>query len=366
VLNASASARAATTGSQHSTLFSASADAGWDPDLFGANRAALRASLAQLAASADRAGSMRVTVASEVGVGYILLRSTQARLQLAREGLLSQQQTLQIVQWRQQAGLASELEVDQADAAAAQTAAQLPLLQSGEAQSAHALAVLTGQPPANLDELLAPTRPVPQCNATFALGIPADTLRQRADVRASEQLVSAAWAQVAQARASRWPDFTLSGSIGTSATRIAGLGTGASALSTLLASVTLPLFDGGARRATVRLRQAELQQASATHDAVVLAALADVEDTLAALRSDEPRASSLERAAASALSAATLAQLKFEAGLVDFQVVLDTQRTNLAAQDALAAARAQLASDEVRLYTALGGGWREESPWTTP
>jgi NodT family efflux transporter outer membrane factor (OMF) lipoprotein len=360
-VTALASVQAGTVGG-HSTgrVLQASAAGSWDPDVFGGNRSGLRASLATLQASADRVGDARVAVASEVGIGYILLRSTQSRLAIAAENLASQQETLQIVRWRTQAGLASELDVDQAATAAEQTAALLPLLQVSEAQARHALAVLAGRAPTALDGTLAAVQPVPSCDAGLALGIPADTLRQRADVRAAEQDVAAAWAQVAQARAARWPDFTLSGSLGTSAATVSALGTGAAAVSTLLASVALPLIDGGARRATVRLRQAALEQASVAYQATVLAALKDVEDALAALRGDEPRLQSLQRAATAALAADDLAQLQYRSGLVDFQVVLDTQRARLAAQDALASAQAQLGSDDVRLYSALGGGWREE------
>ena len=116
-----------------------------------------------------------------------------------------------MTQWRLQAGLVSSLDTEQARGAAEQTRAQLPALQTGVEQARHALAVLTGRPPAALGGTLSTAAPVPQAPDTLALSLPAETLRQRPDVRAAEQQVSAALARVAQAEAARLPSFRLSG-----------------------------------------------------------------------------------------------------------------------------------------------------------
>lgn len=341
--------------------FKAGLDASWELDIFGANRSALAASDATARASAASLGDVQVSIAAEVALSYITLRGTQARLAIAEANLASQQETLQITQWRLQAGLVTSLEAEQARAATEQTRAQLPVLQTTIEQTRHALAVLTGQPPAALSNVLAAASPVPQAADDLVLSFPAETLRQRPDVRAAEHQVTAALARVSQADAARMPNFKLGGSLGLSALTLGSLTSGASVVSALLASVSLPVFDGGALRAQVRAQQAALDQARAAYQAAILTALKDVEDALVALRGDRERLLRLQNAAEAASNAALLARQRYSSGLVDFQVVLETQRTQLNTQDSVASARADLSADLVRLYKALGGGWNPDS-----
>ncbi|MFZ3140669.1 TolC family protein, partial [Polaromonas sp.] len=191
-----------------------------------------------------------------------------------------------------------------------------------------------------------------------ALAIPAQTLRQRPDVRAAEHRVSAALARVSQADAARYPSFSISGSLGLNALTLGSLtGGGASVVNALLGSVSVPLFDGGAARAQVRAQEAALEQARISYQATVLTALKDVEDALVALQGDRARLLHLQSAATAAQNADLLAQQRYTSGLIDFQTVLQTQRTLLTAQDSAASATADVSADHVRLYKALGGGW---------
>ena len=341
--------------------FNAGLDASWELDIFGTNRNALNASDAAARASAASLGDVQVSVAAEVGLSYLTLRSAQARLTIAQANLASQLETLQITQWRMQAGLLTSLEAEQARAAAEQTRAALPALQTSIVQLRHALAVLTGRPPAALDNVLTEPMPLPQLADDLALGIPAETLRQRPDVRAAELQVTAAVARVAQADAARLPSFSLGGSVGLNALALGTLTNGASVVSALLASGSLPMFDGGALRARVRAQQAALDQAGSAYQAAVLQALKDVEDALVALRGDRLRLLSLKQAAEAAGNAATLARQRYSSGLVDFQTVLETQRTQLSTQDGVASASADVSADHVRLYKALGGGWQPDA-----
>ena len=361
-LGSSASAqRSRSNGNSASNSFRAGLDASWEPDIFGANRSALDASEAVAHAREASLGDVQVSTAAEVALAYITLRSTQARLAIANDNLAGQQETLQLTQWRVQAGLLSSLEGEQARAAAEQTRAQLPALQSSIEQTAHALAVLTGRPPAALLEQLSEARPVPQAAGDLVLAIPAETLRQRPDVRAAEYQVTAALARVAQADAARLPSFRLSGNLGLGALTLGALGSGAALASSILASVSLPLFDGGAARAQVRAQQAALDGANVAYQAAVLTALKDVEDALVALRGDRERLARLRDAADAAANAALLARQRYSSGLVDFQTVLETQRTQRNAQDSVIAASADLSADHVRMYKALGGGWSTDS-----
>ena len=358
VLGTSASAQRARSGNNGTgNRFNLGLDASWELDVFGVNRIALGSSEATLAASAATLGNTQVSIAAEVALAYIAMRNAQTRQQIASDNLASQLETQQLTDWRLQAGLLTSLEAEQARASVAQTRAQLPLLQTAIEQNRHALAVLTGQPPAALNGVLATSAPVPQADETLALGFPADTLRQRPDVRAAEFQVVAAVALVAQAEAARAPNFKLSGSLGLNALTLAGLGSGSAVFTSLLGGVSLPIFDGGAARARVGAQQAALDQAQSGYQSSVLTALKDVEDALIALRSDRERTASLQQAATAAANAALLARQRYDSGLVDFQTVLETQRTRLATQDSVASATADVSADHVRLYKALGGGW---------
>jgi outer membrane protein, multidrug efflux system len=361
-LDASASAQRGVAGGRSTgNAFKVGLDASWELDVFGASRSALQASEADARASAASLGDVQVSIAAEVALAYIALRNAQARLGVAQANLESQLETLQIAMWRLQAGLVTQLETEQARAAAEQTRAQLPALQTAIAQNRHALAVLTGRPPAALADKLGSAAPVPMPTATLALSLPADTLRQRADVRSAEQQALAALARVDQANAQRLPNFRLTGSLGLSALTVGALTNSASLLGSLLAGVSYPLFDGGAANANVRAQQAAFEQARGSHRAAVLTALKDVEDALVALRGNRERLARLEQAAQAAGNAALLARQRFAGGLVDFQTVLDTQRTQLSTQDSVASASADVSADHVRLYKALGGGWQPDS-----
>jgi len=358
IIGSSASAKRSKSGDNDATnIFAVGLDASWELDIFGANQSALAASEATVLASAASLGDVQVSIAAEVAISYIFLRGNQARLVIADANLASQLETLQITRWRLQAGLVTSLEAEQARAAAEQTRAQLPALQTSIEQAKHALAVLTGQPPAALSRVLAIASPVPQAADDLALSIPAETLRQRPDVRGAEYAVTAAAARVAQADAERLPSFKLGGSLGLNALTLGGLTNGATVVSALLASVSLPVFNGGALRAQVLVQQAALEQTQADYQATVLTALKDVENALVALRGDRQRLQRLHQAAEAAANASLMARQRYSSGLIDFQVVLETQRTQLSTQDAVASANADLSADHVRLYKALGGGW---------
>lgn len=183
-LNTSASAQRATAGRESTgNKFQAGLDASWEIDVFGANRDALAASEATALSSAASLGDVQVSIAAEVALGYITLRGNQTRLTTTAANLAGQRETLQITQWRLQAGLVTSVEAEQARAAVAQTSSQLPALQSTIELSIHALSVLTGAPPATLSSALAEAAPIPQASDDLTLSIPAETLRQRADVR---------------------------------------------------------------------------------------------------------------------------------------------------------------------------------------
>ena len=202
--------------------------------------------------------------------------------------------------------------------------------------------------------------PIPVGPIDIATGIPADTLRKRPDVRASERALAAATARIGVAQAQLFPALNLSGNVGTSALSLGSLGdvvTGG-----VFATLSQLIFDGGRRLASIRSARAVADGAFAAYRQTVLTALEDVENGLVALKSARDRETALGDAFEAANNAAILARSQYRAGLTDFQTLLDAERQLLSARDGLASAKADEANAIVQLYLALGGGWDPQAP----
>ncbi|MDY0011862.1 MAG: efflux transporter outer membrane subunit [Rhodocyclaceae bacterium] len=338
-------------------LYRAGFDASWEPDVFGGQARGLEAAQADLEASAASLGHTRVSLVAEVALNYVELRAFQTRQAVARANQASQAETLQLTEWRAQAGLTTFLDVEQARGNLAQTTALLPTLATGEAQAQHRLAVLTGQAPGALIERLATPTPMPVLPERIAVGIPAQTLGQRPDVAAAERSLAAATARVGEAQAARYPSFNLSGSLGLEALSAGALGSGGALARALVAGINAPVFDAGRLASQVDAREAARQEAEAHWRQAVLTALEEVENALVALAGSRQRGRALGTAREAADMAAQLARQRYAAGLIDFQTVLDTERSLLSVEDSLATTRSEAATALIQLYKALGGGW---------
>lgn len=364
--NESGSGDGRTGGNTHSIGLNAA----WLPDLSGSARLALDATDAAALASAATLGDVQGAVAAEVALTYLTLRSGQARLAIAEANLANQRETLQITRWRQQAGLLTVLDAEQARAATEQTRALLPPLQTSVRQADNALVALVGGHEnteltiqyRKAQEANFPSNFLPQASATDTLALPAQTLLHRPSVVAARHQVDAARARYEQASVAGLPSVKLSGSLGLSAATLGSLGSGAAMLRAVLASINLPLLDGGAISAQTRAQRAAWQQAHQIYKAAVLTTLQEVEDQLAALQGDRERLLRLAAAADAASQAAALARQRYDSGLADFQTVLETQRNRLTTQDGVATAQAAIGATQVRLFRALGGGWVPGGP----
>jgi outer membrane protein TolC len=231
------------------------------------------------------------------------------------------------------------------------------MLRSGTEQAANRLAVLLGQAPGSLGDALGVPRAIPVAPVGIAVGVPADVLRRRPDVRRAERQLAAQTAQVGVATAARYPDFTLLGSVGLEALSTARLLTSTALASSIGASAGWTIFDAGRLRQNVEVQNALQEQALIAYESAVFVALRDVENALVAYGEEQARRDALAVAARAAGTAADLAGQQYVSGLVDFQVVLDAQRSALVLQELLATSEAEVASNLVRLYKALGGGW---------
>lgn len=332
--------------------YQAGIDASWEPDLYGLRHQALSAGEAELLAVSLTLADTRVSVGAEVALAYIELRGVQQRQAAAR----SNQQRLQML--RDLTAGAPALDRERARAALALSNAAVSQLAVSRAQLEHSLAVLCGMAPQALGLELAFNVPVPQAPAGLALSLPADTLRQRPDVRAAGARVQAAVARLGQADAARKPVVHLEGSIG-----LHGLGVGGSGgvLRGLLGSVSGIAFDGGAGRAQVAAEQGTVLESYALYRSAVLAALREVEDALVACATAQTRLQALREAVDAGQNAARLALQAYQAGQADLQVALDAQEMLFRSEDQLAQAMVADSATYVRLYKALGGGWQADA-----
>src|SRR5574340_43834 len=315
--------------------FSAGFDASWEADVFGGVRRSIEAAEADLESSRANLQASRVSLAAEVASSYIEVRA--------------------------QAGLVSTQDVEQARSNREQTRAQIPALETSLAQAEHTLDNLLGRVPGTLHARLATAVELPVIPAQIAVGIPADTLRQRPDVRVAERTLAAETARVGVAEAARYPAFNLSGSIGLEALTFGALGDSGAATSSLFAGITAPVFDAGRLRAQVEIQDAVRERAQVAYEQAVLVALQDVENALVELARNLERGEALSNAVDAARSAAELARQRYSAGLIDFQSVLDSERSVLVLEESYARNRTNGVQALIRLYKALGGGWSPQT-----
>jgi len=331
-------------------------DASWELDWFGQRRMAEAATAAEVQAAAAQLGQARVSLAAEVALTYIEWRALQQRLGVVQRRLALQEEFVQIVGWRVQAGLMSGQDLEQARLNLAQLRATVPELQAGLGQAEAALAVLSGRPPQSALDLPA-SGGIPVAGAALARAIPADTLLQRPDVQRAQARLLAAVARTAQADAARWPTLALGGTLDWRSPQVSDLFDVSGLTRTLLLRLGASLYDGGAARAQVQAQQAAAEQARIELEAAVLTALREVEHALLALQASEQRLQSLTQAAEAAAGVEALALLRLTSGLIDYRIWLDARHNLLTAQTELSNARAAWSADHVRLVKALGGGW---------
>ena len=346
----------------------------FDTDLWGGLRQAQVSAAAGVLRSQDLVQAARLGTAGLAARAYLEWRAAQHDAVLLVDQLQLQHALVRTVTVRVNAGLAPALDRDRVMAELAATEAEQVAAAVRTRQALAALQVLAGErpAPAPLDTgaaaaAAAAAQPLPELPALrggVPVARPLDLLRLRPDLRAAEQFLLGAAADVGVAEAALRPSLRLPGRV------VWGAATGAGLLdlvsATLAASLDVTLFDGGAGRAQVRAQQAAMEQSLATFEGVALAALQEVEDALVAIQGDAERLQRLQSAADAAARAELLARQRYTSGLIDFATVLTTQRTLLSTQDSVASAQASLSTDHVRLYKALGGGWKPDAEAVAP
>ncbi|WP_313344109.1 efflux transporter outer membrane subunit [Stenotrophomonas sp.] len=339
-------------------------DAGWELDLFGRQRRAAEAARADLGAEQDNLADAQVTVAAEVARNYFELRGTQKRLEVAKRTLVNLRDTQKLTETRWELGAGSELDVQSSRARLKAIEADIPLLEVAEVQSRHRLAVLLGQRPDALDALLEPRDAAPYAKA-LPLGDTTDLLRQRADVRVAERRLAAATARVGVATADLFPRISLSGFVGFLSGDASGLVNGSNKAWSVTPSISWAAFDFGTVKARLRASKAQADGAAAEYEKAVLLALEDTENALTRYAKQQARLAIVAEQAQAARRAEQLAQIRYREGSEDFLTLLDAQRTQLAADDALAAAESTVNVSVVGVYKALGG-WGQQKDAAPP
>jgi len=337
--------------------FRAGLDASWEPDLFGGVKRSLEAADANLQATQETYRDVLVSLLAETAMNYIQLRSYQSQLSVIETNLKSQEETYNITRWRYQAGLTTGLDVEQASSTLEQTRSQIPSLKSGIEQARNTIAVLLGSQPGALDPELETYKPVPVAPGEIAVGIPADLLRRRPDLRKAERDLAAQTAKIGVAQAELYPKISLSGNIGLSALRLGDL-LNTDSLSTGVSSgISWPVYNAGKIIKNIEMQWEIQEQTLITYKAALLGALKDVENALTAYSYEQTKRESLLKESESAEKAAEISRAQYSSGLIDFQSVLDAERTLLSSQGQVAQSDAQVILDVISLYKALGGGW---------
>ncbi len=337
-------------------------DAGWEIDIFGGIRRSVEAVDANLQASCEDLQDVLVTLTAEVGLNYVEARTFQRRLDVAYANLKVQEETYDLINFRYQAGLSDELDLQQARYNFESTRSKIPNLRTGLTEAKNRLAVLTGKAPGGVDAILSEPHPIPVTPPTVAVGIPAETLKRRPDIRKAQSELAAQTALVGVATADLYPRLRLSGTIGLETMHAADLFKSASRFWQFGPDVSWNVFDAGAIRSSIDVQSARQEQSLIAYESTVLNALEEVENALNAYAGEQLRRERLLDAEDAAQKAEMLAMDKYRAGLVNFIIVLDAQRFLLSFQEQLAVSDGAVTSNLVRLYKALGGGWESAVP----
>lgn len=343
-----------TEGPRGISTYRAGFDAFWELDLFGRIRSQIAAAEANAESFESALDDVRVSIVGEVARNYFELRGVQQQLVVAQRSLANQRESLRLTQVRRDAGFGEEQDVASAAARVAATEATLPALHVALAQREHRLAVLLGRPPkaAGLD--LSP-RAYPPLARVLAIGAADDLLKRRPDVRAAERRIASLTAREGVAVADLYPRITVSGFLGFLAGRGSLFGTADSRAWAVTPALSWAAFDLGSAKARVRGAEAATQEAVASFERTVLLALEETENALVRYREEQQRLVKLVEQGRESTRAADIARARYREGAADFLTLLDAERTELQARDAVAQAEATVFTSVVALYKSLGG-----------
>jgi NodT family efflux transporter outer membrane factor (OMF) lipoprotein len=341
----------------HYASYSAGVSASYEIDFWGKNAAALASAKATAHASRYDQQVIALTVVSGVATTYFQALGLEDRLQVARDNLANAEDVLTVILGRARVGTAMDLDVAQQQTIVAGLRAAIPPLQQQYAQALDALAILLDQPPNQM--ALTAHSLAPLSAPAVAPGLPSELLARRPDVREAEAQLVAANANIKVARAQFFPSLELTASGGWESLALSSFLSPASGIYALAASVTQPIFEGGALRGQLDFTKGRYEELVETYRKTVVSAFGNVEDALAATRRTGEQEASEEEAVARARRAYEIAQVQYRVGSIDLLTVLNTETALFTADDLLAQDRIAHMQALVSLFNALGGGWQD-------
>ncbi len=333
-------------------------DMSWELDLWGKFRRSIEAADANLDVSIEEYNAVVVTLLGEVASTYVQIRIFQERIRLARANVELQQRSLGIARTRFKNGAVTELDADQAEALLAQTQATLPNLEASLRAASNSLCTLLGTAPHKLEDLLG-DGPIPAAPAEVTLGIPADLLRRRPDIRQAERQVAAQSASIGVATASLYPHFSLNGSIGLDAHHsFSDLFDKPSYGFSVGPSFSWDVFNYGRLMNNVKVQDALFEALAVDYENTVLQAQAEVESSIFQFLKSQEETRHIAVSVQAWQRSADLSMTQYREGELDFQRVINSQASLVQQQDALAQTRGAIALNLIATYKALGGGWQ--------
>jgi NodT family efflux transporter outer membrane factor (OMF) lipoprotein len=345
------------------------ASASWEIDFWGRFRRGIESADANLLASIASYDDTLVLLTAQTADVYVVIRTTEELLRIARENLTLQQRSFDIVDVLYRFGESNELDVQQAQTLLLSTRATIPGLETSLRQAHHALAVLLGLPPTDLSKILGGEGKIPAVPTQIMVGVPADMLRQRPDVRRAELFAMAQNAQVGVAKADLYPSFSISGSLGlaaagnTNTTRTGDSGIGELFRSDSVTYIVGPSFiwpflNYDRIKNNIRVQDARLQQALVQYQETVIQAAREVEDAMVAFVGSQRQDDILADTVASARRSTELSLLRYQEGFADYQRVLDAQQQLFAQQQRYVSNTGVAIQSLIAVYKSLGGGWQ--------
>lgn len=337
--------------------------ASWEIDFWGKFRRAIESADAGFQAAVADYNNALVSLTADVAHAYITIRTLEKRLSIARQNVDTQKESLNIAKIRYNGGTTSERDVEQARTVLANTQASIPTLEIGLRQQQNALSVLLGAAPGRISGLLAGTAQIPAPPAQVAVGIPAELLRRRPDVRHAEWQAAAQSASIGVTKAALYPALSLTGTFGLLSSDVGSFALGdvflwKSRTANFGPALQWNIFNYGQITNQVRVQDARLQGLLISYQNTVLSAQREVEDNLVAFLRSQERAQSLGESTAAAQRSLNLATLQYRQGITDFTTVLTAQQALLSEQDSLANTLGDISNNLVGVYRALGGGWQ--------
>jgi NodT family efflux transporter outer membrane factor (OMF) lipoprotein len=338
----------------------------WELDFWGRFRRAIEAADANLDVSVENYDDVLVILISEVALSYSNVRIAEQRLDYAKQNVDIQRGSLHLAEERLRHGIVTRLDVTQAISNLEQTDASIRPLEAARRQAVNQLCILMGIPPRDLDEMLVNHHGIPKAPAHLAIGIPAELLRRRPDVRRAEREVAAQSALIGVATSDLYPHFSINGTIFVDALKAEDLFKADSVAGSVGPSFSWNILNYGRLVNNIRVQEARFQQLAVQYQNTVLQANAEAENAIIGMLKAQQQVESLQRSADASRESVDLVSSQYREGIVDFNRVFNVQQFLTQQQDQLAVAEGSVAQSMIQLYRALGGGWQVRLNNTAP